>query len=152
MKKYSYLAYGAPLLVFLLPFVGQGWHRDVWRLSHKVAFIPLLVLLLIRLKIDSKIKASFSIFASVFGSMLVSGMIGRFAYSNRSQPLIAFLDSLTLFLLYAILIGLAPKLRNAYDNWKGPETEKVTFDLTAEAFRLPQQSNEPADYPRINHP
>jgi hypothetical protein len=149
LKKYSYLAYGAPLLVLLLPFVGQGWHLDVWRWGHKFAFMPVYILLLIRLNINSNEKVGFSWIGALFGSFFVSGMTGRFAYSNRNQPPIACLDSLTLILLYAVLIWFAPRLRKSYDKYKGPETEKVTFDLTAETFRLPPQSNDPANYPRI---
>ena len=149
MKILSYLAYGAPLLVFILPFVGQDWNLVVWRYTYKLGFIPLFVLLLIRLKIDSNTKTSFPILVAVFGSMFVSGMTGRFAYSNRSHPLNAFLHSLTLIIIYAILIGFAPRLRKAYDQRKGSKIKKAPFDLTAETFRLPPQSVEPTEYPRM---
>ena len=150
LKKYSYLAYGAPLLVFLLPFVGQDWSLAVWKNVYLFAFMPLYYFLQIRLGIIRSGK-----YVSNFGRLIVltvlmfpSVLTGRFAYDDRSNPLIACFYSLSLIALYAVLIRSAPRLGKAFFPRQDLETKKVPFDLTAEAFRLPPQSNEPADYPR----
>ena len=125
LKKFSHVVYGAPLLVFLLPFVGQNWHLDVWRYAHKFAFIPLWVLLGKRLDIFPKKKGSFAMWVALFAFMVTTGMTGRLAYSHRSKPLMACLDSLILIVLLVILVNYAPELRKAYDSGHGPLSKKV---------------------------
>jgi hypothetical protein len=150
LKKYSYLAFGAPLLVFLLPFVGQDWSLTVWKNVFHFTFAPLYLFLHMRLGMirPGSYFSNFGCLIVLIGLMFPSALTGRFAYDGRSNPLIACFYSLTLILLYAILIGYAPRLRKAFFPLGDLETKRVPFDLTAETFRLPPQSNEPADYPR----
>lgn len=154
LKKVSYLLYGAPLLAFLLPFVGQGWSLTVWKNVYLFTFAPLCYFLQLRLGIirSGKYVSNVAHFVVFIGFLFATGLTGRFAYSNRSHPIIACLDSLTLIALFAILIRYGPRLRKAFFLLQDLETNKVPFDLTAETFRLPKQSNEAAEYPRPNHP
>ncbi len=150
LKKYSYLAYGPPLLVFLLPFVGQDWSLTVWKNVFHFTFAPLYLFLHMRLGMirPGSYFSNFGRLIVLIGLMFPSALTGRFAYDDRSNPLIACFYSLSLIALYAVLIRSAPRLRKAFFPLEDLGMKKVPFDLTAETFRLPPQSSEPADYPR----
>ncbi|MEI7986476.1 MAG: hypothetical protein WCI55_12690 [Armatimonadota bacterium] len=149
LKKYSYLASGAPLLVFLLPFVGQGWSLTIWKNCYWFTFAPVFYLLGLRLGIKPTKKFWSPHLLLLFAQIFISFGIGDFAFTFRESPFKAILGTSIMILFLGLSIALAPKMRDFYDSAYKPNPSRMPFDLSAETFRLPPQSNEPADYPRI---
>jgi hypothetical protein len=149
LKKYSYLRFALPWLSLVLPFIGQEWSQKGWSFAYFALFIPFLAYYVKVLPTKNPRKMSFPQWGFFFFYYVCTETMGDFAFQHRSTLgrtiLDAFITGFILSLGVLDVRRLAVELKlQELDNLKG-----FPFELNAEAFRLPEQSLDPASYPRV---
>lgn len=149
-KKISPLRFGLPFLSILLPLAGQHWSENGWSTAYFMLFFPFFESYLNSLPSNNPRKMSgpqwgfFAIYYVVIQSM------SALAFNHRSLPGRAIFDALITAGILTLGLILARRLSIELKIIQLDKENLVPFDLTAESFRLPEQSLELATYPRVS--
>jgi hypothetical protein len=97
LKKISFLLYSAPLVMFLLPYIGQQWGVQTWETTFKLAFMPIIYIAfrrfwirqqeLAKLRDPPSARFLFGQCAIIFGFLLFTAIASDVASEYRKTPI-----------------------------------------------------------------
>ena len=150
LKKISPLRFGLPFLSLLLPLAGQHWSESGWSTAYFMLFFPFFESYLNSLPQNNKGKMSGPQWGFLAIYCVVTQSMGVLAYNHQSLLVRTTIDALITAVILTLGLILARRLSIELKLMRMDKENSVPFDLTTETFRLPEQSIEPATYPRVS--